>query len=143
MDQVKRGKRLITSRLACLPRRAAGCGQGGRRVLLIFGRRAGPFREQRGPLSRGFSPNRITTALAGIGGSPFILTAGGRLNRLIRAAMASLPGGVINAWLFLIMVTSQPGGLTGESPARSGAARRAPDIDRKSTRLNSSHLVIS
>ena len=48
----------------------------------------------------------ITTALAGVAGPTFILKAGSGLDRLIPAAMASLSGGVINAWLFLIKVTS-------------------------------------
>jgi hypothetical protein len=48
----------------------------------------------------------ITTALAGVAGPAFILKAGSGLSRLIPAAMASLPGGVINAGLFLIKVAS-------------------------------------
>ena len=55
---------------------------------------------------RGFPLNVITTALAGVAGPAFILKAGGGLFRLIPAAMASLPGGVINAGLFLIKVAS-------------------------------------
>jgi hypothetical protein len=62
-----------------------------------------------------------------VAGLTVIAKADRGLDGLIPAAMASLPGGGINAWLFL-MVTSQPGRLTGESPVRSGAARRAPDM---------------
>jgi hypothetical protein len=48
------------------------------------------------------SPNLITSVLFGVAGITFLVTAGGGLYWLIPAAVASLAGGVINAWLFLI-----------------------------------------
>ena len=45
-------------------------------------------------------------ALAAVAGVTFLLTAGGGLYWLIPAAVASLLGGVVNAWLFLVKVTS-------------------------------------
>jgi len=52
-----------------------------------------------------FSPNTVTAVLVGIAGLTFILKAGGGLYWLIPTAAASLLGGVINAWMFLIKVT--------------------------------------
>ena len=46
-----------------------------------------------------------TTAWLGIAGVTFLAKAGGGLYWLIPAAMASLLGGIVNAWLFLIKVT--------------------------------------
>lgn len=51
-----------------------------------------------------FSPNLITAVLMGIAGVTFLARAGGGLYWLIPAAVASLVGGVVNAWLFLIKV---------------------------------------
>jgi hypothetical protein len=48
------------------------------------------------------SPNLITSVLYGVAGVTFLVTGGGGLYWLIPAAVASLAGGVINAWLFLI-----------------------------------------
>ena len=48
------------------------------------------------------SPNAITTLLFGVAGVTFLLSAGGGLYWLIPAAVISLVGGVINAWLFLV-----------------------------------------
>lgn len=56
-----------------------------------------------------FSPNSVTAVLVGIAGITFLLKAGGGLYWLIPAAVASLLGGVVNAWLFLVKVTSQSG----------------------------------
>jgi len=53
-----------------------------------------------------FSPNAITAVLAGVAGLTFLLTAGGGLYWLIPAAVASLIGGVVNAWLFLVKAAS-------------------------------------
>ena len=50
------------------------------------------------------SPNAVTSVLFGVAGITFLLPAGGGLYWLIPAAVASLAGGVINAWLFLIRV---------------------------------------
>jgi hypothetical protein len=45
--------------------------------------------------------------LVGVAGVTFLLKAGGGRYRLIPAAVASLLGGVVNAWLFLVKVASQ------------------------------------
>jgi uncharacterized membrane protein YjjP (DUF1212 family) len=47
-----------------------------------------------------------TAVLVGVAGPTFLLYAGGGLYWLIPAAVASLLGGVINTWLFLVKVTS-------------------------------------
>jgi hypothetical protein len=76
-------------------------------TLLILDRRAGHSSHQ--AVERyieKFSPNMITAVLVGVAGITFLLRAGGGLYWLIPAAMASLLGGVINAWLFLVRVTS-------------------------------------
>ena len=48
------------------------------------------------------SPNAITQVLFGVAGLTFLISAGGGLYWLIPAAVFSLVGGVINAWLFLV-----------------------------------------
>jgi hypothetical protein len=48
------------------------------------------------------SPNAITQVLFGVAGITFLISAGGGLYWLIPAAVFSLGGGVINAWLFLV-----------------------------------------
>ena len=53
-----------------------------------------------------FSPNTITALLVAVAGLTFLLKAGGGLYWLIPAAVTSLLGGVVNAWLFLVRVTS-------------------------------------
>jgi hypothetical protein len=50
------------------------------------------------------SPNTVTAVLVCIAGLSFLLKAGGGLYWMIPAVLASLVGGVINAWLFLIEV---------------------------------------
>jgi hypothetical protein len=50
------------------------------------------------------SPNAITSALYGVAGLTLLLSAGGGLYWLIPAAVCSLAGGVVNAWLFLVRV---------------------------------------
>jgi hypothetical protein len=50
------------------------------------------------------SPNAVTSVLFGVAGITFLLPAGGGLYWLIPAVVASLVGGVINAWLFLVRV---------------------------------------
>lgn len=79
-------------------------------VLLILDRRAG-HHTGRGVARyiEKFSPNSVTAVLVGIAGITFLLKAGGGLYWLIPAAVASLLGGVVNAWLFLVKVTSQSG----------------------------------
>jgi hypothetical protein len=82
---------------------AAGSGT----ALLILDRRAG-HGSDRGVARyiERFSPNTITAVLVGAAGLTFLLKAGGGLYWLIPAAVASLLGGVVNAWLFLVRVTS-------------------------------------
>jgi hypothetical protein len=75
-------------------------------ALLILGRRAGHSTER--GVSRyieRFSPNSVTAVLVAVAGLTFILKAGGGLYWLIPAAVASLVGGVVNAWLFLVNLT--------------------------------------
>jgi hypothetical protein len=48
------------------------------------------------------SPNTVTALLFSVAGITFLVTAGGGLYRLIPAAVTSLVGGVVNAWLFLV-----------------------------------------
>jgi len=76
-------------------------------ALLVLDRRAG---HATGPgaarFIERFSPNTITAVLVGVAGVTFLLKAGGGLYWLIPAAMASLLGGVVNAWIFLVKVTS-------------------------------------
>jgi hypothetical protein len=82
---------------------AAACGA----ALLVLGRRAGHGSDQRAAryIER-FSPNMVTAVLVGVAGVSFLLKAGGGLYWLIPAAVASLAGGVVNAWLFLVKITS-------------------------------------
>ncbi len=76
-------------------------------ALLILDRRAGHSTEQGvARYIEKFSPNSITAVLVGVAGVTFLVHAGGGLYWLIPAAVASLIGGVINAWLFLIKLTS-------------------------------------
>jgi hypothetical protein len=77
-------------------------------ALLILGRRAGHGSSQSvARYIERFSPNTITAVLVGVAGLTFLLKAGGGLYWLIPAAVAGLLGGVVNAWLFLVRVTSQ------------------------------------
>jgi hypothetical protein len=64
------------------------------------------------------SPNMVTAVLIGIAGLTFLLKAGGGLYWMIPAVLASLGGGVINAWLFLIKVPSE-----ASVPAQDGDPR--------------------
>ena len=76
-------------------------------ALLILDRRAGHGSDQRvARFIERFSPNTITAVLVGVAGLTLLLQAGGGLYWLIPAAVTSLLGGVVNAWLFLIRVTS-------------------------------------
>jgi len=76
-------------------------------ALITLARRAGHSPDQRVPhyIER-FSPNTTTAVLVGIAGLTFLVKAGGGLYWLIPAVVASLLGGVVNAWLFLVRVTS-------------------------------------
>lgn len=76
-------------------------------ALLILDRRAGHGSDEGvARYVERFSPNTITAVLVGVAGLTFLLKAGGGLYWLIPAAAASLLGGVVNAWLFLVKVTS-------------------------------------
>ena len=76
-------------------------------ALLILDRRAGHGSDQSvARYVERFSPNTITAVLVGVAGLTFLLKAGGGLYWLIPATVASLLGGVVNAWLFLVKVTS-------------------------------------
>jgi hypothetical protein len=76
-------------------------------ALFILDRRAGHGSDQGvARYIERFSPNAITAVLVGIAGLTFLLKAGGGLYWLIPAAVASLLGGVVNAWLFLVKATS-------------------------------------
>jgi hypothetical protein len=77
-------------------------------ALLILDRRAGHGSDQ--DVARyieRFSPNTITAVLVGVAGFTLLIKAGGGLYWLIPAAVASLAGGVVNAWLFLVRVTGE------------------------------------
>jgi hypothetical protein len=77
-------------------------------ALLILDRRAGHSTGQGAArYVERFSPNTITAVLVGVAGLTFLLKAGGGLYWLIPAAVASLLGGVANAWLFLVRLTGQ------------------------------------
>jgi hypothetical protein len=72
-------------------------------ALYLFDRRGG--HDQASRVARYIeraSPNTITALLYGVAGVTFLVTAGGGLYWLIPAALTSLTGGVINAWLFLL-----------------------------------------
>jgi hypothetical protein len=76
-------------------------------ALLILDRRAGHSTDQGvARYIERFSPNTITAVLVAVAGLTFLLKAGGGLYWLIPAAVTSLLGGVVNAWLFLVRVTS-------------------------------------
>jgi hypothetical protein len=105
---------VLTALLLVAPQPAAALGpellavaavSGG--ALLILDRRAGHGGDQGvARYIERFSPNMITAVLVGVAGLTFLLKAGGGLYWLIPAAVASLLGGVVNAWLFLVRVTS-------------------------------------
>jgi hypothetical protein len=76
-------------------------------ALLILDRRAGHGSDQRvARIIERFSPNTVTAVLVGVAGLTLLLGAGGGLYWLIPAAVTSLLGGVVNAWLFLVRVAS-------------------------------------
>jgi hypothetical protein len=75
-------------------------------ALFILDRRAGHGSDQGvARYIERFSPNTITAVLVGVAGLTFLTQAGGGLYWLIPAAVTSLLGGVVNAWLFLVRVT--------------------------------------
>jgi hypothetical protein len=72
-------------------------------ALFVLDRRAGHDLDNR--LARYVevgSPNMVTAMLVGLAGLTFLLEAGGGLYWMIPAVLASLVGGAINAWLFLL-----------------------------------------
>jgi hypothetical protein len=72
-------------------------------ALLILDRRAGQSPEPGvARFIERYSPNTITAILVGIAGVTLIAGVGGGLYWLIPAAAASLIGGVVSAWLFLV-----------------------------------------
>ena len=75
-------------------------------TLIILDRRAGHASGQ-GAIRyiEKFSPNMVTALLVGVAGLTFLLKEGGGLYWLIPAAAASVLGGVVNAWLFLVSVS--------------------------------------
>ncbi len=105
---------VITAVLLVAPQPPAALGSellavamGSGMALLILDRRAGHKSEQRvARYIERFSPNTITAVLVGVAGLTFLLKTGGGLYWLIPAVVASLLGGVVNAWLFLIRLTS-------------------------------------
>jgi hypothetical protein len=71
--------------------------------LFVLDRRAG--HDQASGVARYIevaSPNLVTAVLVGLAGLTFLVKAGGGLYWMIPAVLASLIGGVINAWLFLL-----------------------------------------
>ena len=74
-------------------------------ILFVFDRRAGHDPNNRvARYIEQASPNAVTSVLFGLAGLTFLLKAGGGLYWMIPAVLASLVGGVINAWLFLLKV---------------------------------------
>jgi hypothetical protein len=72
-------------------------------ALFILDRRAGHSTEHGvARYIERFSPNSVTALLVGVAGLTFLVKAGGGLYWLIPATVASLLGGVVNAWLFLV-----------------------------------------
>jgi hypothetical protein len=75
-------------------------------VLFILDRRAGHAADPGvARYIERFSPNTVTAVLVCVAGLTFLVKAGGGLYWLIPAAVASLLGGVVNAWLFLVKLT--------------------------------------
>jgi len=74
-------------------------------ALFVLDRRGGHDRENRvARYVERASPNMVTAVLVGLAGLTFLIKTGGGLYWMIPAVLASLIGGVINAWLFLIKV---------------------------------------
>ena len=80
-------------------------------LMVILDRRAGhaPAKSVTAYLER-FSPNALTPLLISVGGITLLVHAGGGLYWLLAAAVASLLGGVVSAWLFLVKITPKEGG---------------------------------
>jgi hypothetical protein len=75
-------------------------------TLLVLDRRAGHSTDEGvARYIERFSPNTITAVIVAVAGITLLAKTGGGLYWLIPAALASLLGGVVNAWLFLVTVT--------------------------------------
>ncbi len=75
-------------------------------TLLVLDRRAGHSTDKGvARYIERFSPNTITAVMVAVAGVTLLAKTGGGLYWLIPAALASLLGGVVNAWLFLVTVT--------------------------------------
>jgi hypothetical protein len=71
--------------------------------MLILDRRAGHgSTNQAARVVERFSPNTVTSVFLAIAGATFLAKHGGGLYWLLPTVAASLIGGVINAWFFLI-----------------------------------------
>jgi hypothetical protein len=72
-------------------------------LVLVLDRRAGHGSEERATrFVERFSPNGATSTLLAVAGATFLAKAGGGLYWLLPALPASLLGGLISAWLFLM-----------------------------------------
>ena len=72
-------------------------------ALYVLDRRAGHDSDNRvARYIERASPNTVTAVLVCLAGLTFLLKAGGGLYWMIPAVLASLVGGVVNAWLFLL-----------------------------------------
>ena len=96
-------------------------------LMVILDRRAGhaPAKSVTAYLER-FSPNAVTPLLIGVGGITLFVHAGGGLYWLLAAAVASLLGGVVSAWLFLVKITPGQGGEGVPQPDADVASRSTP-----------------
>jgi hypothetical protein len=76
-------------------------------ALIVLDRRAG-HASQPGVTRyvERFSPYTITAVLVGVAGATLVAGVGGGLYWLIPSVAASLVGGVVNAWLFLVRLPS-------------------------------------
>jgi hypothetical protein len=87
---------------------AAACGA----AMYVLDRRAGHHAEIRAArYVERIAPNLITPVLFAVAGITLLADAGGGLYWLVPGVVASLLGGVIGAWLFLLQ--GQPGGPGG------------------------------
>jgi hypothetical protein len=112
-------------------------------VLVVLDQRAGHDQDSR--VARYIeiaSPNLVTDVLVGLAGLTFLVKVGGGLYWMIPAVVASLVGGVINAWLFLIKVPGSvsdlpwaDSGERGEQDGHAGGGDvRRDDQDRRTAR---------
>jgi len=100
-------------------------------VLFFLDQRAGHDREGVARYIEVASPNLITAVLVAVAGVTFLVKVGGGLYWMIPAVLASLVGGVINAWLFLVKVPADPAAAAGAG-AQSAADPEPTAGDRGS-----------